>query len=277
MIVSVTFKLTRSTQKYWQNSSKIKEHLTTTPNSKTHALINVLNYQSLDTRTNIVNSVNVSRELDLAVHKNLKQKRDKFSNYAQKLVLKLIVNQLTKKTCKVFWNKTLTSTQSVSVKDIIFHSKARQKHTTVDPILHKKVHDFYERDAISQVLPYKNLMEKVKLPNGTSQHVSIRVMEMALIEAYNEFIKEYPNVKVQRQAFEMKQPKNVRLMKDAKRLVYACKYYVNINHMRKSLNHLLLINDKPLIKDNADLVDRALCSSDKIACIAGIFNVVKNA
>ena len=120
-------------------------------------------------------------------------------------------------------------------------------------------------------------MEKVKLPNGTSQHVSIRVMEMALIEAYNEFIKEYPNVKVQRQAFEMKQPKNVRLMKDAKRLVYACKYYVNINHMRKSLNHLLLINDKPLIKDNADLVDRALCNSDKIACIAGIFNVVKNA
>ena len=59
-------------------------------------------------------------------------------------------------------------------------------------------------------------------------------------------------------------------MKDAERLVCVCTYHVNIDHMRKSLNHLLLINDKPLIKDNADLVDRALFSSDKIACIAGI-------
>ena len=50
--------------------------------------------------------------------------------------------------------------------------------------------------------------------------------------------------------------------------VYA--YHVKIDHMRKPLNHLLLMIGKPLIKDNADLVDRALCSSDKIACIAGI-------
>ena len=68
----------------------------------------------------------------------------------------------------------------------------------------------------------------------------------------------------------MRRPKNVRLMKDVKRLVCASTYHVNIDHMKKSLNHLLLINDKLLIKDNADLVDRALSSSDKIACIAGI-------
>ena len=109
-----------------------------------------------------------------------------------------IVNQETKKTRKVFQNSTLTSTQSISVKDIIFYSKARRKHNTVDPTLHKKVHDFYEKDTISRVLPYKNLMKKVKLPNGASQHLPNRVMEMTLFEAYNEFIKEYPNVKVQR-------------------------------------------------------------------------------
>ena len=74
----------------------------------------------------------------------------------------------------------------------------------------------------------------------------------------------------------MRRPKNVRLMKDAKRLVCASTYHVNIDHMKKSLNHLLLINDKLLIKDNADLVDRALSSSDKIACIAGICKSCKN-
>ena len=56
--------------------------------------------------------------------------------------------------------------------------------------------------------------------------------------------------------------------------VYA--YHVKIEHMRKPLNHLLLMIGKPLIKDNADLVDRALCSSDKIACIAGIWKPCKN-
>ena len=114
------------------------------------------------------------------------------------------------------------------------------------------------------------------MPNGASQHVPIRVIDLTFFEAYNEFIKKYPNVKVQRQAFEMKQPKNVRLMKDAKRLVCACTYHVNIDHMRKSLKNLLLMNDKPLIKDNADLVDRARCSSDKIACIAGTCKSCKN-
>ena len=69
----------------------------------------------------------------------------------------------------------------------------------------------------------------------------------------------------------MKGPKNVRLIKDTKRLVGAC-----LDHKRKSLNHLLLINDKPLIKDNADLADTALCSSNKIACTAGIYKSCKN-
>ena len=46
--------------------------------------------------------------------------------------------------------------------------------------------------------------------------------------------------------------------------------------MKNSINHLLLINDQPLIKDNEDLVDKALCSSDKIACIAGICKSCEN-
>ena len=214
---------------------------------------NVLNLQSPNTRANIVNSINASRELDLTVYNDLKWNHDKFSNCAQKLVLKSIANQDTKNAGKLFWNNTLTYTQSISVKDIIFHSKLDESIPQL--ILHcpKKVHDFYERDTISQVLPYKNLMEKVKLPNCASQRVPIQVMEMTF-EAYNEFMKGYPNVNVQRWAFEMKRPKNGWLKKDAKRLVSACTYHVNIDIMRKSLNDLLLNNEKPLIKDDADLL-----------------------
>ena len=110
-----------------------------------------------------------------------------------------------KKTRKVFRNSTLTSTQSISVKDI-FHSKARRKHTTVDPTFHKKVHHFCERGTISRVLPNKVLIKKVNLSNDTSQGVPIRIIKMALFEAYYEFMKEDTNVKVQRRVFEMKRP-----------------------------------------------------------------------
>ena len=61
LIVSVPFKLLRSTRKSWWHSSQIGEHLPATPNSKTNALIIVLNSQSPNARGNIVNSVNVSR------------------------------------------------------------------------------------------------------------------------------------------------------------------------------------------------------------------------
>ena len=32
----------------------------------------------------------------------------------------------------------------------------------------QRISDFYQSDAISQALPYKNLMNKVKLPNDAS-------------------------------------------------------------------------------------------------------------
>ena len=118
LIVSVPFKLPRSTRKSWRHSSKIKKHLPATPNSKANALKYVLNSQSPNTRTNIVN--NVSRELDLIVYNDLKRKCDKFSNCARKLVLNSIVFLDTKEAHKIFWNSTLTYTQSISVKILFF-------------------------------------------------------------------------------------------------------------------------------------------------------------
>ena len=102
LIVSVPFKLARSKPTFRQHSSKIKEHLPATPNSKTNALINVLNSQSPNTKTNIVNRVSVSRELDLTAYNDLKRKRDKFSDCPRKVGLKLIANQDTKKTRNVY-------------------------------------------------------------------------------------------------------------------------------------------------------------------------------
>ena len=47
-------------------------------------------------------------------------------------------------------------------------------------------------------------------------------------------------------------------------------YNVNIDHLRKALKNLLSVNNKPIITDNADLLNKALCNSNKISCIEGL-------
>ena len=93
-------------------------------------------------------------------------------------------------------------------------------------------------------------------------------MEVALFDACKLFVTEHPGIKVSRRNFEMQRPKHIRLKNDGKRLVCAYTYLVNIDHLRKAANNLLPVNNKPIIRDNADLLNKALCNSDKISRIA---------
>ena len=91
-----------------------------------------------------------------------------------------------------------------------------------------------------------------------------------MFDAYKLFVTEHPGIKVSRRNFEMQRPKHIRLKKVGKRLVCACTSRVNIEHLWKALNNLLSVNNKPMITDNTDLLNKALCNSDKISCIAGL-------
>ena len=75
------------------------------------------------------------------------------------------------------------------------------------------VQDFYEKDIISRVLPYKNLTKKIKLPIGEQKHVPVRVMEVSLFDAYKQFVTEHPGIKVSRRNFEMQRPKHIKTQK----------------------------------------------------------------
>ena len=133
------------------------------------------------------------------------------------------------------------------------------------------VQDFYEKDIISRVLPYKNLTKKIKLPIGEQKHVPVRVMEVSLFNAYKLFVTEHQGIKVSRGNFEMQRPKHIRLKKDGKRLVCACTYHVNIDHLQKALNNLLSVNNKPMITDKMQIYLTKDCVIlIKISCIAGL-------
>ena len=100
--------------------------------------------------------------------------------------------------------------------------------------------------TISRVLPYKNLTKTIKLPNGEPKHAHVRVLEVAFFDAYKVS-------KLAEETLKMQRPKYIRVKKDGKRLVCACTYHVNIDHLRKALNNLLSVSNEPIITDNVDL------------------------
>lgn len=280
LIITLPF-TQKTTKKVRRAAGKIKDFLPQTPNSKTRTLINVINSQSPITKTNILSNMSsltsTPQDVDFTLFNTLKRKRDRFSNCARQLVVKAIADQDSKKARKMFHHRRLRHLSNYNNADILKHFKSGKSYKkNVDPVVKEKIHDFYEKDIVSRVLPYKNLTKKIKLPNGNKIRVSVRVMEMTLNDAFQLFLKEHPDIKISRRGFEKQRPKHIRLKKDGKRLVCACTYHVNIDYLRKAVNNLLTTNNKPNITDNADLITKAICDPDRISCIAGLCKECKN-
>ena len=158
-----------------------------------------------------------------------------------------IVEQDAKKGKKVFHHCRLRHLANFDSADILNHFKSDKTYKK-DMDTQKKVivQDIYEKDIISRVLTQRNLTKKIKLPNGEQKHVPVGVMEVALFDAYKLFVTENPGIKVSQRNFEIQTPKEIRLKKDGKRLVCACTYHVNIDHLQKALSNLLSVNNKPM-------------------------------
>ena len=104
----------------------------------------------------------------------------------------------------------------------------------------KKIIQFYDKDLVSRVLPYKNMTKVVKGQFGTKKQVPVRVMELTIKDAFNLFCQENQNVKISKRTFENYRPKSTRLKRDARHLACCCQDHVNIDYLRKSLNLFLL-------------------------------------
>ena len=145
----------------------------------------------------------------MTLYNTFKRKRDRFSNCSRQLVIKAIADQDAKTPKKVFHHRRLRHLANYDSADILNYFKSGKTYKK-DMDTQKKVivEDFYEKGIISRVLPYKNLTKKIKLPNGEQKHVPVRVMEVALFDAYKLFVTEHPGIKVSRRNFEMQRRKH---------------------------------------------------------------------
>ena len=153
---------------------------------------------------------------------------------------------------------------------ILKHYKTVKKAKKVDPALHEKIMNFYEKDSVSRVLPYKYMTKVVKDQFGTKKRVPVRVMELNIKDSFKLFCQENQDVHISKRTFENYRPKNIHLKRDARRLVCCCQYHVNVDYIRKSLNLLFSANNKTFkFKNSAELVDASICSQNNISCVVG--------
>ncbi|XP_070545950.1 pre-mRNA-splicing factor CWC22 homolog [Ptychodera flava] len=90
-----------------------------------------------------------------------------------------------------------------------------------------KVVSFYERGDISREMPN---------PRSVSNGVPQRVMECSIQNAYQDFIKEYPNLKLSLAKFSKLKPSHIKTQSHAKFLQCQCEYCVNVQFKLDALS-----------------------------------------
>ena len=104
--------------------------------------------------------------------------------------------------------KSYTQANINTVDAVLSHSKYAygEKKKDIKLATKRAVTEYYNRDDTSRVLPYKNRTVKVKI-DGNVTREPLRVMEKTLKEAYSQFQKENPQIKVGKTSFIKLRPK----------------------------------------------------------------------
>ena len=178
------------------------------------------------------------------------------------------ISRKIKKSLGISWS-SYKSAKERTLKSILEHSQNSNQNQNIKAATKQLILDFYNRDDISKVLPYKSKTVKIKTIDNTSQRKSIRIMELSPLKAFHQFKTEHPEFKVGKSTSQLLRPKNIRLKAAAKRLVCCCTYHQNIDYLRKTITRVLKFNkeNSDLFTSNENLCSFVLCDNNSMLCI----------
>ena len=273
LIVNLNFnRSSATTRRSRYLSTKMKDTRNSfSPKTKRSPLTQLINTFSPETRAQVASDTEVpenhSSRMDMSIYDDLKKRRDRLSNFALILLLKSSPAATKHKGIR---RSSIRRAKLDETSHILKHYKTVKKAKKVDPALHEKIMNFYEKDSVSRVLPYKNMTKVVKDQFGTKKRVPVRVMELTIKDSFKLFCQENQDVHISKRTFENYRPKNIRLKRDARRLVCCCQHHANVDYIRKLLNLLFSANNKTFkFKNSAELVDAPICSQNNISCVVG--------
>ena len=121
--------------------------------------------------------------ISMQVFDELKNKRDRLSNCARKLIMKSLPIAVKNKGIRPHLRRKI---HSESTADILKHYKTVMKTKKVDTNVHGTIISFYEKN-VSRVLPFKNMTKVVKDQLSSKKRALVRVMELTAKDAFDLF------------------------------------------------------------------------------------------
>lgn len=131
---------------------------------------------------------------------------------------------------------------------------------------------FYEFPQISRQLPGKKDYATIRNVKEGKQRVQKRLMLMTVDEAYHEFIKMYPDLKVSSSKFHYLRPKHIDIVAKTPHNMCCCSYCENMQFVFDSISKYLSTD----ISSLSILLEKLVCSSDDYNCVAGNCGNCKN-
>lgn len=129
------------------------------------------------------------------------------------------------------------------------------------------VESFYERIDVSQQLPGKRDIKRIKQADGTVKEVQKRIMLLTLTEAFKEFKKLYPDEVIGKSKFFQLKPIYIAYVHDMKHNGCLCKTCENMKLLFCSLRPMLIDDFKETVVKASDVIDSLLCDNcDSKSC-----------
>ena len=139
----------------------------------------------------------------------------------------------------------------------------RQKRSdSISPELVQHIHDFYQRDDISRMLPGKKDSKNVTI-DGQTVKKQKRLLLMTTREAFTLYKTEYPENDVGRSKFQQHRPEWVLPTTGKDQDVCMCRYHENIELLLRPLKRV--IHDLPLYGD--EMVKLTVCNMEDEKCV----------
>ena len=168
LIVDINFKTSHERKSNYLSKKLRNAVAMASPKSKANSISKLVTSQSPKTKDAIMSNLKETENpILMQVFDELKNKRDRLSNYPRKLIMKLLPTAVKNKGIRAHLRRKI---HSESTAGILKHYKTVRKTKKVDTNVHGTTISFYETETVSRVLHFKNTTKLVKYHFGSKKN-----------------------------------------------------------------------------------------------------------
>ena len=184
LIVDINFKTSHERKSNYLSKKLRNAVAMASPKSKANSISKLVTSLSPKTKDAIMSNLKETENpILMQVFDELKNKRDRLSNYPRKLIMKSLPTAVKNKGIRAHLRRKI---HSESTAGILKHYKTVRKTKKVDTNVHGTIISFYEKN-VSRVLPFKNMTKVVKDQLSSKKRALVRVMELTAKDAFDLF------------------------------------------------------------------------------------------